>query len=332
MKPEISERPRKLPQRVDRDYLLREAEHFRDHRKGIPEWIKNSDDSYTRHEEYDGTTFDRLPIVVDFGRTAITCLDFGGATSRDMIEHIPFYGSTKAATLGKKMVHSVSGGHGNGGKYYGLAQFEDCKIASYYNGKLTILRINAEGDYVDIENLTCSGEDALIKIGLGLINAKSSWWSYLSYNRPDLLEGMKKGKLNFFCWIGIRPKDRRDIESVRGINRLVSEITTNPQARSALKSRVVDILFEGKLYFPNLKPEQVEIDPNFGVKEFVLPNKLGDYQFNKGHTSVLRVWLAQRALIGDKSSLNTLEVDADGRSIATYDLPSFMLEKGISKI
>lgn len=331
MKAETNEKPRKLPQRVDRDYLLREAEHFRDHKKGIPEWIKNSDDSYTRHEEYDGTKFDQLPIVVDFGRTAITCLDFGGASSKDMIEHIPFYGSTKAATLGKKMIHSVSGGHGNGGKYYGLAQFGDCKIASYYNGKLTILRINSEGDYVDIEDLPCSGEDALIKIGVGLINTTSLWWSYFSYNRPDLLDGMKKGKLNFFCWIGIKPKDKRDIESVKGISRLVSEITVNPQARSALKSRVVDILFQGKLYFQNLKPEQVETDPNFGVKEFVLPNKLGDYQFNKGHTSVLKVWLAKRALIGDKSSLNTLEVDAYGRSIATYDLPSFMLEKGISK-
>ena len=331
MKPKTNYKPRKLPQRVDRDYLLREAEHFRDHKKGIPEWIKNSDDSYTRHEEDDGVRPDQLPIIVNFGRMAITCLDFGGATSKDMIEHIPFYGSTKAATLGKKMIHSVSGGHGNGGKYYGLAQFQDCKIASYYNGKLTIMRINAEGDYVDTENLSCNGEDALIKAGVGLVNSTSSWWSYLLYNKPYLLEGIKNGKLNFFCWIGIKPKDKKDMESVKGISRLISEITVNPQARSALKSRTVDILFEGKLYFPDLKPEQVETDSNFGVKEFVLPNMLGKYKFNKGHISILKVWLARHALISDKSPLNILEIDADGRSIATYDLPSFMLEKGISK-
>jgi len=84
---------RKLSQRVDRRYLLRESEHFSNHKKGMPEWIKNSDDSYTRHEEFNNTDFSNLPILVNISKKEIICLDFGGATTKDMIEYIPFYGN-----------------------------------------------------------------------------------------------------------------------------------------------------------------------------------------------------------------------------------------------
>ncbi|MBU4086713.1 MAG: hypothetical protein KKB21_04010 [Nanoarchaeota archaeon] len=56
--------PEKLLQRVHRVYLLREAEHFREHKKGVPEWLKNSDDSYVRHEEFDKANFSEIPILI----------------------------------------------------------------------------------------------------------------------------------------------------------------------------------------------------------------------------------------------------------------------------
>src|SRR3989344_6228523 len=97
-----SKKSKKILQRVHRDYLLREAEHFRDHKKGIPEWIKNSDDSYTRHEESNKIDFSTLPMFININTKAIVCLDFGGAAASDMIKHIPYYGSPAAATHGKK--------------------------------------------------------------------------------------------------------------------------------------------------------------------------------------------------------------------------------------
>ena len=93
---------RKLEQRVAREYLLREAEQFREHKKGIPEWIKNSDDSYVRHEDVDGSDYSKLPIVVNFSKNEVICLDFGGAEGKDVIEHVPHYGSSKAASQGKR--------------------------------------------------------------------------------------------------------------------------------------------------------------------------------------------------------------------------------------
>jgi len=98
-----------LPQRVHRAYLLREAEHFREHKKGVPEWIKNSDDSYSRHEEVNKKNFSDCPILINFSKNEINCLDFGGANSKDMIEHIPYYGSPTAATQGKTITKNKRG-------------------------------------------------------------------------------------------------------------------------------------------------------------------------------------------------------------------------------
>ncbi|MDE2217317.1 MAG: hypothetical protein KGJ87_09195, partial [Planctomycetota bacterium] len=330
MKSKISSKPRKLAQRVAREYLVREAEYFRDHKKGIPEWIKNSDDSYTRHEEFDSEDFTGLPIIVNFEKDEVFCLDFGGAKAEDMIEHIPFYGSSKASTFGKIMKNrSVSGGHGNGGKYYGLAQFKECRMINYNEGKLTVMVIKKDGDYVEVEEQECRPEDALLKYGVGY--NKNGWWKYLEYNRREIFASMKDGKLNFFCWKGIGVKDRKVISGVRNVSKIVQEIALNPQARSALRTRTVDILYQGKLFFPALKPEQVETDKSFGVREFVLPNQLGDYTFNKTRTSILQVQLSMSPLTGDKAPLNILDVDANGKSIAYYELPYFTLEKGISR-
>ena len=82
----IQEKPRLLIQRVHRHYLIKEAEHFRDHKKGLPEWLKNSDDSYTRHEEFNKKDFSDLPILINIDKKDIFCLDFGGANAKDMIE------------------------------------------------------------------------------------------------------------------------------------------------------------------------------------------------------------------------------------------------------
>lgn len=316
----------KLPQRVHRTYLIKEAEHFREHKKGIPEWIKNSDDSYTRHEEFNKADFTELPIIINFNKEEITCLDFGGANYYDMIEHIPFYGSPEAATHGKDMgKRSVSGGHGNGGKYYALSQFEKCYIMNYYGEKFTVLLLTKEGDYVEEQNNNQIGYDGVIK-RMGI-----DQWDYFSKKGNDLFKSIYIKKLNLFCWKGIFPKDTRCLSTAREVSKLVSAIANHPQARSTLRNRVVHILFEGRLVWPSLKPEEVELDESFGIREFNLPNDLGGYKFNKHFNSVLKVILSKTHLIGDKSSMNILEIDSFGKNVAYYNMPSLLFDKGLSK-
>jgi len=316
---------KRLPQRVHRTYLLREAEHFREHKKGIPEWLKNSDDSYVRHEEFNKTDFSDLPIFINFSKEEITCLDFGGATAKDMIEHIPYYGSPEAATWGKSLVNKkISGGHGNGGKYYALSQFRECQIISYYNGKLTVLRLNREADYLDIEDKEATPFDAISIIGLNK-------WEYFFKQGKSLFNELRNGRLNLFCWKGIGLKDKVPISTNRCLARTISLVANHPQSRSALRARKVNALFNGTLIWPDIKPEEVKVDETFGVREFYLPNEIGNYKFNKYLKSSLKISLSKEPLTGEKSSLNILEIDSFGRNIAYYDIPSLMLDKGLAK-
>lgn len=320
-------KPRLLQQRVHRDYLLREAEHFRDHKKGIPEWLKNSDDSYIRHEEYSKTNFSDIPILLNFNKKEISCLDFGGADSKDMIEHIPFYGSPEASTQGRKLLNKkVSGGHGNGGKYYALSQFKECMVVSYFNGKLTTLRLNKGGDFVDNEEESVSPWEVIKLLGIDK-------WEYFDRDSAGkkIFHELNNGKLNLFCWKGIDPRDKTQIVKKQVLVRVLSSIANHPQSRSALRIRNVIALSNGEIVWKNMKPEEVVPDETFGIKEFYLPNELPPFKFNSTIKSSLKIMLSKEPLTGERSSLNILEIDAFGRNIAYYDLPTLMLDKGISK-
>tara|TARA_Y100000310_G_scaffold268290_1_gene280811 strand:+ start:2113 stop:4059 length:1947 start_codon:yes stop_codon:yes gene_type:complete len=321
----MKKKSRKLPHRVHRAQTLRNAEHFREHKKGIPEWFKNSDDSYTRYEDSNEEDLTGAQILLSINKKEICCLDFGGSPANAIIEYLPHYGSPDAATHGKELKKkSVSGGHGSGGKYYALSQFKECKIINYYLGKLTVLRINRIGEYVDIEDKKATPWEAIKEAGL------DEWYYFEKQNR-DLFDKISTGKLNFFCWRGIGPKDKKPISSRRKVELLLSSISNHPQSRSALKARKVDAIFEGKLLWPGIKPEEPEIDEEFGIKEFALQNKIGGHKFNTYFNSTLKISLSKKPLTGEKSSLNILEIDAHGKNIAYYDLPSFMLDKSLSK-
>lgn len=316
---------RLLQQRVHRLGLIRDAENFREHKKGIPEWLKNSDDSYTRHEEINKTNFSNLPILINLNKTEIISLDFGGANAKDMKNHVPHYFSPDAATQGKKLSWSkVSGGHGSGGKYYAISQFEDCQIISFYKGRLTILRINKEGDYLDQEDISVTPEEVINLLGL-------NEWEYFKQEGKNIFDDLKRGKLNLFCWRGIAPRDKKLISNKQDILRLLTSISHQPQSRSALRARMVNILFGGKTICSMMKPEEVKPDSDFGVREFQLPNELEGYKFNKSSNSILKVIMSKDHLIGERSSLNILEIDAFEKNIAYYDIPTLLLDKGLAK-
>ena len=318
-------KPKKLNQRVHRQLLLREAQHFRDHKKGLPEWLKNSDDSYTRYEDSEEKDLSGAPILINFSKKEIICLDFGGADHKKVLEHLPYWGSPDAATQGEKLKNKmVSGGHGNGGKYYALAQFKECKIINYYDKKLTILTIKEDGEYIDIQEEEKTPWEVIRLLGL-------NEWDYFEKENRDLFNKINEGEVNLFYWKGINPKDKIPISNKRGLQLLLSSISLHPQARSALKSRSVTALFSGNLLWREIKPDEAEIDESFGVREFPLPNKLGNYTFNKHFNSTLKVQLSKNQLSGEKSSLNILEIEAFGKNIAYYDIPSLMIDKGMSK-
>jgi len=102
---------------------------FQSHENGLPEWLKNSADAYSRE---DAPEAKRLIIVIfDHGRIgsppSISCLDFSGMTSPMIEENFRVWADPEAAQRGGKLV-SVQGGHGNGGKCYMTQMFESYAV------------------------------------------------------------------------------------------------------------------------------------------------------------------------------------------------------------
>ena len=158
-------------------------------------------------------------------------------------------------------------------------------------------------------------------------------WYYFEKTEEgkEILDLIEKGKLNLFCWKGIDPKDKNQILYEKNMKQLLHSIMNHPQSRSALRSRDVHALYDGKIFWPSMKPEEVQPDESFGVREFALPNNLGEYKFNKYFNSTFKVVLSKEPLTGDKSSLNILEVEAFGKPIAYYEIPQLLVDKGLAK-
>jgi hypothetical protein len=94
---------------------------FRSHEDGLPEWIKNSSDMYTRRDAGPGENAIAV-LLQDGGKNAsamIGCLDFGGMTTADIEERFRHWADPDAAGDG-----AVEGGHGNGGKCYMTQMFD----------------------------------------------------------------------------------------------------------------------------------------------------------------------------------------------------------------
>lgn len=98
---------------------------FQSHEHGVPEWVKNSADEYARLNVPE----DRRAIVLIFcdgagdSPASISCLDFGGMTSRVIEENFRIWADPEAAARGNGR-KGIQGGHGNGGKCYMTQMFE----------------------------------------------------------------------------------------------------------------------------------------------------------------------------------------------------------------
>jgi hypothetical protein len=89
---------------------------YRSHEDGLPEWVKNSDDEYTRLNIPKGER--AIVLLFQNGRgersPMVACLDFGGITSQIIEDKFAHWADPNAAGS----VEGVQGGHGNGGKCY----------------------------------------------------------------------------------------------------------------------------------------------------------------------------------------------------------------------
>lgn len=102
---------------------------FQSHEAGIPEWLKNSADAYSREDAPESKR--AIVVIFDFGRRnqspSISCLDLSGMTSPAIEENFRIWADPEAALRGSKTT-AIQGGHGNGGKCYMTQMFENFSL------------------------------------------------------------------------------------------------------------------------------------------------------------------------------------------------------------
>lgn len=312
-----------LPFRAHRDMVIRMSKQFQDHKKGIPEWLKNANDSYFRYEQR-GKDCTSLPIILNFSKNEIYCFDFGGADGEIIKKYGLNYGDPTASQQGQQDLLGGEGGHGNGGKYYGLAQFCNCELLMYHEGRFSKFIINNERDYQIDLNIEISPESALRKVGI--LN-----WDYWRSD-STLLNQILNKKLGFFCWRGIKPKDTKRITDKNSFFKLINSITYNKQALNTIRERQIIILRNNRLIFDDLELPAIEIDKKFeNGWTFDLPNEISGQKFNKQEKSKLIINVSSKTLTNDLSDLNCLDIGSKTQILASYNIPNLTGNRGIAK-
>ncbi len=102
---------------------------FQSHENGLPEWLKNAADAYTRENAAESRRV--IVVIFDYGRSdtppSISCLDFCGMTSSAIENRFRVWADPTAARKGTRG-NAIQGGHGNGGKAYMAQMFDEHAI------------------------------------------------------------------------------------------------------------------------------------------------------------------------------------------------------------
>ena len=145
------------------------------HGKGVAEWLKNSLDQYLRllknkEESLPGNWPVLIHLIDGINQSKgpnLAVIDFGGTTYHEIDKFFLYWGDTSAATHGKSIKDvALTGGHGNGGKFYMREMWRDgARFLTWKQGKTTSLVVqkmdNGETGVFEVEDRSMNWQDAL---------------------------------------------------------------------------------------------------------------------------------------------------------------------------
>ncbi len=149
--------PRELVKtKISPDFLETIGKSFKfRHGSGVAEWLKNSLDNYLRLREL-GTEprSGAWPVLVDLIDAArhgegpnLAVIDFGGSSLQEVDDFFLDWGSRSAATHGRFSQVALTGGHGNGGKFYMRQMWrKGARFLTLRDGKATSLVVERRED------------------------------------------------------------------------------------------------------------------------------------------------------------------------------------------
>ena len=310
------------------------------HGKGVAEWLKNSLDAYLRAAEQGAESRSgRWPVLLWVMNGAkgqrgpsLAVIDFSGATFGQIDRFFLHWGDTSAATHGGR-VHSpgLTGGHGNGGKFYMREMWKDgARFLTWKDRRLSSLIVDkleagSTGYWEQKDARVVNWRHAMqaafprddgLLVPDGLLRQ-------LGESDSNLVEELDRGERGLTAVVGRSAKQvLSSNDLVRGLRwdsqRLVDAILDAPQARRPIRElRVRLMIDDGRLQ--DLTPVDVEDDPEWPPKVVRLPGELlGLDQDTIGRLTIHKT--AER-LVGKFRDRNGIVVlDARTNPVAWYPI------------
>jgi hypothetical protein len=339
----------RIPTRISPDLLDTIGRQFGfKHGKGIAEWLKNSLDNYLRLRDQGAESLSGgwpvyLCLIDGRGRATgpnLAVVDFGGASFSDVETFFLHWGDRSAAILGGAAAGvAVTGGHGNGGKFYMREMWRGgARFLTWKSGKATSLVV----DYADVVRQRRDGmtgsweikdqpmgwEDAL-EAALPEsddLGGAAMLIAHLEETAPRLVAELNAGVRGLTVVVGRAAKQLRSANDVvRGSGRwnhqkLVDEILEAPQARRPIRELSISVFVNGELKLARLEPRTIEEDPDWPSVELSVPAEAVPGSAEAGESiGTLKVRKAAEQLIAGRKDENALYInDRLGNPIASY--------------
>lgn len=315
------------------------------HGSGIAEWLKNALDNYLRlrHRELEPRA-GGWPAYICLADGAsrrngpnLAVIDFGGTTLQDIEEFFLYWGSRSAATLGGTLEGvAVTGGHGNGGKFYMRELWRDgARFLTWRDGRATSLVVQRRDDgrtgYWEFKDRRMLWREALSHALAGddHLGEAKKLLAHLAANQNQLIQELDEKQRGLTVVVGRRAAQvLSSNDVVRGsrwdAQRLVDSIREAPQARRPLRELAVSVFVNGTQVIERLSLETVTDDPNWPACEIQVPSDLllgASFATELPHVGLLRLRKASEPLSGRRRHYNVIfMLDRDGNPIGSYPL------------
>lgn len=336
---------RKIKTRISPDILDTIGKSFKfKHGKGIAEWLKNSLDQYLRSfEKGEETLAGNWPVFINLIDAPsqskgpnLAVIDFGGTTYQKIEDFFLYWGDKSAASHGGTITtKSLTGGHGNGGKFYMREMWRDgARFLTWKNGKVTsILVMKMDDDSTglfEIENQEMKWRDAFefalsSKENLGGANALIE---HLETTSPNIVKELDSKTRGFSAIVGRRAVQTLSAHDIVNggkwkYQRLIDDIKDAQQARRPIRELSISVFINGVLQIQRILPPAIENDPEWTdeVHNIFGSDVLGLDKQQESECGVLRIQKSINQLTGGLKDLNSLYVlDDKGNPVGTYGM------------
>ena len=310
------------------------------HGKGVAEWLKNSLDAYLRsvaqgRESRSGG----WPVLLwimngDKGKRGpnLAVIDFSGASFDQLDQFFLHWGDTTAATLGgTARPGGLTGGHGNGGKFYMREMWKHgARFLTWKDGRLSSLVVDkvepGSTGYWERKSQRVRDWRHALRAAFpeedGLMSP-NDLLAHLNRLDPDLIRELDQEARGLSVVLGRTAKQvLSSNDLVRGkkwdSQRLVDAILASPQARRPIRELYVHVVIDAG-QSRRLKAENVVDDPEWPPRTIELSGNL----INRDQSTIgrLTVRKASERLVGKLKDRNGVVVlDQQANPVGWYPM------------